>query len=340
MTAPDLASRLDRREPVPVEDWTAFWARVEDPTSDPEELVAVLTSASALLPRDETLVSFVRALAASPGSVRIPAVDIVGIGGGPSTMNLSTAAAIVAASAGASVVKTGSRGYTSSLGSTEFLGRAGIATSTSLSHLERQLRDEGIALAGFHVYPPQLMKLARRIVPVGLREFGGFLNVVGPFLSRPPVAARVVGRSDRAPESALRSLGEIDPGGAQWICSSAIGADELISAVPSRLVHPDGSVQEVIPGDVVSGAGSIDDLRAVEPHSAVDHFRQAISGLSGTAVTETIALNAGAVVLASGIEHTLASAVARARAAIDVGAATSLMDRLRAPAPVGGVRSV
>ncbi|PPF66082.1 hypothetical protein C5C18_09725 [Rathayibacter tritici] len=333
MMATAITSRLEAGEIVPVALWSAFWDRVTDPTSDSADLVAVLTAASAGLPHDETLVSFVRALAAPVVGPRLTAVNIVGIGGGPSTMNISTAAAIVAAAAGVSVVKTGSRAYTSSLGSTELLGRAGVASSTSDEDLERRLTDDGIAFAGQHVYPTQLTRLARRIVPVGLREFGGFLNVVGPFLPHLPVTAMVTGRSERASEATLRALGATDPGRLQWTCSSDAGADELISTSPSRLVHPDGRIEDVLPGDVVSGAGSIDELRAVHPDEAVDHFHRAVSGRLGTALTETILLNAAAVVVAAELEPAFSSAVDRARSALASGAAADLFARLRSGVP-------
>ncbi|QHF25657.1 hypothetical protein GTU73_17765 [Rathayibacter sp. VKM Ac-2804] len=332
MTASPLVRLLDEGRCVPVEEWAAFWARVEDRSSDPGELVAVLTAASRVLPREETLVALVRSLAPVAAARPDPAVDIVGIGGGPATMNLSTAAAFTAAAAGASVLKSGSRAYTSSLGSTDLLGRLGVRADADAEQVERYRQRDGLAFPGRHAHPVQLVRLARRIVPVGLREFGALLNVIGPFLSRVPVTAVVVGRSDRAGERTLRALAGARPERAHWICSSAVGADELISVSPSRLVRPDGRVERIEPGALVSGAGSLAELRSVAPEAAAEHFVRALAGRLGTAVTETIALNAAVVLLAAEVESELPAAIDRARSSLESGAAASLLERLRSEA--------
>ncbi|MBF4463174.1 MULTISPECIES: hypothetical protein [unclassified Rathayibacter] len=335
MTSSRLVRLLDEGRCVPLEEWTAFWTRVEDRAGDPGELVAVLTAASRALPRDETLVALVRSLAPAAVPAPVPAVDIVGIGGGPSTMNLSTAAAFAAAAAGASVLKSGSRAYTSSLGSTDLLGRLGLRADADAEQGERYRRRDGLAFPGRHAHPVELVRLARRIVPVGLREFGGLLNVIGPFLSRTPVSAVVVGRSDRAGERTLRALAGARPERSHWICSSAVGADELISVSPSRLVRPDGRVERIEPGSLVSGSGSMAELRAVAPEAAAEHFSRALSGRLGTAVTETITLNAAVVLLAGGVESELPAAVDRVRSGLESGAAAGLLERLRSEAREG-----
>src|SRR5581483_9944020 len=126
--------------------------------------LAVVSSLTSQIP-DGTSVS---ALLASlrernlqPARPAQPTVNIVGTGGGPSTFNLSTASAFVAAAMGARVIKTGSRAYASKTGSIDLLDRLGI-------------------------------------LPFGMKTVGRFFNVIGPFLAAIPVTVQVTGSSDHS----------------------------------------------------------------------------------------------------------------------------------------------
>ncbi|MBI9115253.1 hypothetical protein [Sanguibacter suaedae] len=315
-------------------DWVRFWEGLDDGTATADVLVGTLAAVSQELPDDDGLVAFVRSVVPDGPLPAVDAVNIVGIGGGPSTMNVSTAAAVVAAAAGAAVVKSGSRAYTSVLGSTELLGLAGVATTTSTDDLRDRLARHRLAFAGQHVYPRGLTRLARRIVPVGMKEFGGFLNVVGPYLPALGLRAQVTGRSGRATPEAVRRLAT-GRGLTQWVCSSDLGADELLSVCPSTVTHPDGRTERIVPGTLVTGAGSLEDLRPAEPGRSVEHFAAALAGDLAVAVTETIVLNAAVVLLASGTAPTLRDACASAHEAISSGAAHGLFETLRGQAPAG-----
>jgi len=231
-------------------------------------------------------------------------------------------------------VKSGSRAYTSVLGSTELLGLAGVTTTTSTDDLRARLAQHGVAVAGQHVYPRGLTRLARRIVPVGMKDFGAFLNVVGPYLPALGLRAQVTGRSARATPETVRRLAAAR-GVTQWVCSSDLGADELLSVCPSTVTHPDGRTERIVPGALVTGEGSLEDLHPAEPGRSVEHFAAALTGELAVAVTETVVLNAAVVLLAAGTAPTLRDACASAQEAISSGAARRLFETLRDQTPAG-----
>jgi anthranilate phosphoribosyltransferase len=333
-----LESLLDQRADVPLEDWRSFWDRLEAGAVDRGEAVALLSSLATRLPDHGVL----RGLLASFDERRPPAprrwpgtVNIVGTGGGPRTVNISTAAAFVAAAVGVPVVKTGSRGHTSKVGSIDLLERLGIGLTKSHAHTEDSLDRFGLAFAGQFAYPTVLTRLARVILPTSMRWFGRFLNTVGPFIAGLPVAAQVTGVSAAAPLARLRQLaGEVEDR-TIWLCANDVGADELLGFADNVIYTGDGELR--LPrGKHTSGAGT---LAAVAPPAGADstaaatvaRFLDLVSGTAGAVATETVCLNAAAMAIAAGQATDWAPAIAAAKHAVRTGAARDLVDLMREP---------
>jgi anthranilate phosphoribosyltransferase len=334
-----LDGLMDQRADIPTADWRSFWDRLEAGAVDRGEAVALLSSLATRLPDHGTLcgllASFDERRPPAPG--RWPgAVNIVGTGGGPRTFNISTAAAFVAAATGVPVVKTGSRAYTSKVGSIDLLERLGIGLTKSHVDTEDSLGRFGLAFAGQFVYPTVLTRLARVILPTSMRWFGRFLNTIGPFLAGLPVTAQVTGVSGAAPLARLRQLARTVEDRTIWLCTNDIGADELLGFADNVIHTGDGELR--LPrGRHTSGAGT---LAAVAPaddpadrpagDATVAHFLDVVSGAAGAVATETVCLNAAAMTLAAGQASDWAPAVAAAEQAVRTGAARDLVDLMRA----------
>lgn len=305
MTVDVLETLVRREESVSPGQWATFWAGVRSGQASQAEAVGVLASLATDLPDTATMLAFIGSLESSARNPTPPeadwnAVNIVGTGGGPQTMNISTAAAFVAAAAGARVVKTGSRSYASSLGSIDLLGRAGIATSANAEQTLLQLERSGLAFAGQYVYPVELTRLARTIVPLGMKTFGRFLNVVGPFIADVPAGSQLTGVSARAPLAMVRELAQRHGTRSVWVTSNDHGVDELLSFAGNAIYRPDGTVEHLEPGSVTSGRGQLADLAPVSADDAVGHFLEALGCRLNRTVTETVCLNAAGLLLAAG----------------------------------------
>lgn len=328
-----LLNPLLRGAPVSAGAWAAFWDRVRDPTAESREFPAVLRALCELPQSEETLAGFIRSLRPEPVARPIesdaPVVNPVGIGGGPGTFNISTAAAIVAAACGAQVIKSGSRAYTSQLGSTDLIARAGLGHSASPEDLERRRARHGLAFAGQHAYPAELTRLARRIIPLGMREYGRFLNVVGPFLAEVPATAVVLGLSARASDRRVRAIDPLSARRPLWTCASESGVDELLSVDRCRVTDPRGVVRVIERGEIGTGVGRLEDLAPAPVENAIAHFEALLASQLGPAPTETVALNAALVLLAGERVDDLEEGFVRASAALEDGAAHALFERLR-----------
>lgn len=119
------------------------------------------------------------------------AVDIVGTGGDRSfSINISTAAAFIAAGAGVTVAKHGNRSVSSKSGSADVLGALGININTPPEITEECLNSTGIAF----LYAPLLHPAVKHAMPVR-KELGvrTVFNILGPLANPARVKHYVLG---------------------------------------------------------------------------------------------------------------------------------------------------
>lgn len=328
-----LTGLLRQQAPVGRETWRSWWDQLGDGQLDQTQAVALLASLTSRIPDHQTLRHLLDSLAERrpPLPVSGPwegTVNVVGTGGGPRTFNISTASAFVAAAAGVKVVKTGSRAYTSSLGSVDLLERLGVRLTSSYAQTEDTLATYGIAFAGPFVYPAQLTRLARTVAPLSMKPFGRFLNALGPFLADLPVSAQVTGVSAAAPLDTLRAL-VTSHHRKIWLTTNDTGADEILPFA-TNTVHGANSLTRIIrPGELTPAEGSFGDLRpAADPAGAVDHFLSVLAGTAGPVATRTVCLGAAALAVATDTRRDWHSAVALAEHAVRSGAARDLARRI------------
>src|SRR5437899_336028 len=154
-------------------------------------------------------------------------VDTCGTGGGAvSTFNISTAAAFVAAGAGASVAKHGNRSFTSRCGSADVLEALGVHISLDAGDAARVLREACITF----LFAPNFHPAMKHAAPVR-RELAvpSVMNLLGPLTNPAGVRRQVIGvaERDRAPliAGALARLGAEHA----LVVHGRVGMDEIRS---------------------------------------------------------------------------------------------------------------
>lgn len=258
-------------------------------------------------------------------------VDIVGTGGDMAkTVNISSMAAVTAAGAGVGVVKHGNRAASSQSGTADVFERLGVRLDVPAQHVLDVYREAGITFCFAPVFHASM-----RFAGPARRELGvpTFFNFLGPLTNPARPAASAIGCAD--PRMAPLMADVLARRGATaFVFRGDDGLDEITVTTTTRfwLPGPDGIVEQVFdPAEVGIQHAPMDSLRGGEPDYNADVFRRVLDGESGP-IRDAVVLNAGAAIAAhDGTEGTLAerlaAGVARARAAIDSGAAKAALAR-------------
>lgn len=258
-------------------------------------------------------------------------LDIVGTGGDRSrSVNISTMAAIVAAGAGATVVKHGSRSASSQSGSADVLEVLGIRLDLPVDRVAEVATEAGITFCFAAAFHP-----AMRYAAVPRRELGiaTSFNLLGPLTNPARPAAQAIGCANalQAPVMAgVFAARGVDA----WVVRGDDGLDELTTTTTSTLwaVHAgDVVVTTVDPADLGLAPATIEDLRGGDAAHNAEVVRRVMAGEKG-AVRDAVVLNAGAALAvyddpAGEPMDALASGLAKAADAIDSGAALSTLQR-------------
>jgi anthranilate phosphoribosyltransferase len=268
-----------------------------------------------------------RRLASPVQTAHANLVDTAGTGGGPSTFNISTAAALVAAGAGCPVAKHGNRSSTSRSGSADLLEALGVRIDLGPDDVARCIDEVGF---GF-MFAPRHHVAMKHVVPVR-KELAvrTVFNFLGPLTNPAGATRQVIGVSDRHYQEtiaeALVALG-CERG---LVVSGEDGLDELSISGETRIVEvKEGGTEEWFarPEDFGVETASIEAIAGGTPEENAEVVRAVLSGKAGPAL-EVVALNAGAAILVGGGAPDLAAGVAGARETIAAGEAMKVLDGL------------
>ena len=259
---------------------------------------------------------------------RTDLVDTAGTGGdGAHTINISTAAAIVAAAAGAGVAKHGNRAVSSACGSADVLEALGFELEQPPERIARSIDELGF---GF-MFAPAHHPAMRHAAPVR-RELATrtVFNVLGPLTNPAGARAQVIGVYSRP---LVRTIADVlaQLGASRaFVVHGAHGIDELSPAGPNDVCEVvNGEVRERVidPVDLGIERGDPDELRGGSPAENAAAIREVFAGAPG-ARRDAILLNAAGAVAAAGHAEDLREGLALARRAVDSGAAAARLDEL------------
>jgi anthranilate phosphoribosyltransferase len=268
-----------------------------------------------------------RDLADSVHSDRPDLVDTAGTGGGPTTFNVSTSAALVAAGAGCAIAKHGNRSATSKSGSADVLEALGVGIELGPEDVARCIDEVGF---GF-MFAPRHHSATSHVRParegLGVRTVFNFL---GPLTNPAGATRQLVGVADRKYQEtiaeALIGLGVQRA----MVVSAEDGVDELALSATTRVIEVfEGRTAEwfVEPGQFGLAPLQLSEIPGGSPDENAAVVRAVLAGEPGPH-RDIVLLNAAAAIYVGGLAADLEEGVAKAASAIDSGAAANVLERL------------
>jgi anthranilate phosphoribosyltransferase len=266
----------------------------------------------------------------APISIKERAVDTVGTGGdGAHTINISTTAAIIAAAAGAKVVKHGNRAASSKSGAADLLENLGINIMLDGKGVETTFQQLGIGFCFAPVFHP-----AMRFAAPARKELAvpTVFNILGP-LANPaqPKAAAIGVANDRMHLVMAQVLG--DKGVDGFVFRGDDGLDEItLATTTSVLTIGNGEISSDLLDPLDFGIERAP-ISALAGGDGAENARITTAIFNGEkgAPRDAVVLNAAAAIAAFdgkfelNLHDRIALGVERAIAAIESGAAAGLV---------------
>jgi len=257
-----------------------------------------------------------------------PVADTCGTGGdGLGTVNISTAAAFVAAEAGVRVAKHGNRASSSRCGSADLLEALGVDLEIEPDTARRCLDETGLCFLFAPAYHPGVRRATGVRRALGTRTV---FNLLGPLANPARPEFQVMGVYDpRLVVPLASTLGMLG-------CRSALvvhgaGLDEIAIHGPTMAAHlHDGIVEELIlfPEDGGVPRAPLSGLAGAGPQEGAQWLVRLLDGRGDAVHVGAVAINAGAVLWIAGLARSLREGTRRARELLLEGAALPRVNAL------------
>jgi len=256
-------------------------------------------------------------------------IDTCGTGGtGLKTFNISTAAAIVCAGAGAKVAKHGNRTTTRASGSADVLTALGVNLDATPDIVAKCLAEANVCFC-FAVKCHPAMKFA---VPVrkalGVRTI---FNVLGPLTNPAGAKRQVMGVFDGALTETIANVHASLGSKRAMILHADDGLDEISTTSPTKISElKDGKVttRTVQPEDVGLDRAKMDDLLVTSSDESAEIIRGVLSGKGKPAARDIVLINAAAALTVADKADDLAGGLTIATESIESGAAEGALAKL------------
>ena len=253
-------------------------------------------------------------------------VDTCGTGGDSSgTFNISTAAAFVAAGAGANVAKHGNRAMSGKTGSADVLEALGANIALSPESVEKCIEQTGFGFMFAQEFHPSMRFAASPRREIGIRTV---FNILGPLTNPAGAPCQVVGVSDFSTgELMVRTLARL---GSQKaiVVHGEDGLDEVTISGPSTiwfLANGFITKSKISPDQFGMSISPITNIQASNPSESAEIIKNVVNGSVGAA-HDIVVLNSSATLVSCGIAEDLEDGIDLAQKSISSGRAASCLD--------------
>ena len=333
MDIPSALARLTEGHDLSQADTATIFHTIMSGEATPAQIGAVLT---ALRMKGETAeevagaASTMRSLATKVDVTHPNLVDTCGTGGsGQKLFNISTAAAFVAAAAGAKVAKHGNRKMTSLSGSADLLEAVGVSLTLAPEDIARCILDVGVGFMFAQAHHSAMRHAGPVRQEIGIRTM---MNVLGPMTNPAGATRQVIGVFSSAWQHTMAEVLKL-LGAEHALVVHSAGLDEIRLDAPTQVVElKDGRIDtyDIHPSDFDIAPASADEVAGITAATLADSTALVKTSLSqpDSKAADIVSLNAGAAIYASGVATTLSHGVTMAQDAIATGLAKERLDEL------------
>jgi anthranilate phosphoribosyltransferase len=331
-TAQEAISRLSDKREIFFDEMVDLFRQVMEGKVTPVQLSAILMG---LHVKTETVseiaaaAKVMREFATKVEVGNLPnLVDTCGTGGDKAhTFNISTAAAFVAAAAGAHVAKHGGRSVSSQSGSADVLEALGVNVNLTPAQVAESIKQTGLGFMFAPIHHPAMKYAAPIRKELGMRTI---LNILGPLTNPAGAPNQVMGvfHSDLVGIQArvLKELGSKHV----MVVHGEDGLDEITlsgSTLVAELKHGFVTEFKIEPKQFGIDNAPIETIKAGDKEASKAMVLGVLDNQSGPA-KDIVILNAGAAIYVAGIANDLWGGVTKAREMIESGKARGKLDAL------------
>ncbi len=319
----EAISMLVARQSLSTEQTAQVMHEIMNGEATPAQLGAFLTALRLKGETVDEIVGLARTMRqrAVPVNITDPVIDTCGTGGDNSnTINISTAAAIIAAAAGVKIAKHGNRAMSSQCGSADVLEALGVRIDLTADQVAKCIEQIGIGFLFAPNFHPAMKHAAAPRREIGIRTV---FNILGPLTNPANVQAQVLGVADASLieklAMALTHLG----------CRHALvvhgedGLDEITLTGKTFVCQvKDGKIASytVTPEDLGLPGTSRGTLKGGTPEENAAMLRSIFGGFRGPQ-RDIVLANAAAALVVGDKARTLREGVSMAAEIVDSGQA-------------------
>ncbi len=278
----------------------------------------------------DEILGAVRSMRARAKTITAPpnAIDIVGTGGdAKGTMNISTAAALVAAACGLPVAKHGNRAATSLSGSSDVLAALGINLEAPFEILEQCLAEAKLCFLFAPRHHPAMRHVAAVRKKLGVRTI---FNLLGPLTNPAKVTRHLIGVYSTEwlmpMAEVLHALGS----SSAWLSHGQDGMDEITIASKTDVVaFQDGKIRPftISPEELGLLPSSPDALKGGDAAYNAEAIKKLLKG-EKSAYRDIVLINAAAALVVGEKAGDLTEGIKLAADNIDSGGAEDVLQKL------------
>ena len=327
----EVLEKVARRESLTHDEMAATMGTIVETDCAPPQIAALLMALRVKGEAADELsgaAAALRARALRPPIAETPLVDVVGTGGdGAGSLNLSTAAALIAAAAGVTVAKHGNRSVSSRCGSADLLEQLGVAIDASADDTARRFAETNFCFLFAPLYHPAMKAVApiRRAMRVRT-----LFNMLGPLTNPVGVKRQLVGVYH--PSKCELMARALIPSGVEraLVVSAECGLDEIAPEGKTHVAElrfGEVSTYTVTPADFGLAERPLASVKGGDPETNARLITAVLAGEDVSARTGVL-LNAGAALYVAGAARGFREGAALAADIVDSGKALAKLGEI------------